>query len=288
LGVGEILDGGFATVRRHPRVVLGVSFVLGALVGLAQMGLAWWLSDVGSVLTSSAPRSSAGGETLAVTAGGVTAALISYVVSSIFAALLAGFVTVVVGKAILGRIPDGRESLRETAKRWWPLLWVSITAGGLPFAPFAAMLVIGPLGIIPALAIGVYLWGKLALTVPAFMLERRGVGASVARSWRLTQGAFWRTWGLRALTYMVARIGALVVAAPFAIPTYNALANDQSPSTTAVVMAAIGSSIAWMLTEPFVAAALTLIYVDRRMRAEALDLQLAHAAGTASTASTLP
>lgn len=52
---------------------------------------------------------------------------------------------------------------------------------------------------------------------------------------------------------------------------------DSQPLPALVVMAA-GSAIVWALTQPLLAAALTLIYVDRRMRAEGLDIALTRAA----------
>jgi hypothetical protein len=39
-----------------------------------------------------------------------------------------------------------------------------------------------------------------------------------------------------------------------------------------------------MLTQPLIAASLTLIYIDRRMRAEGLDVQLTQAARATSAA----
>jgi MFS family permease len=286
LSVGEILDGGFATIRRNPRIVFGFAFALAALVQLARLGLGWGLSDVGGTISSSLPRS-ADGSRLVVTTGGLTATVASFVIGQIFAALLAGVVTSVVGKAILGERPDGRETVRAVATRWWPLLWVSIVAGGLPYAP-VLFVVLGPLGIIPAAVLCVYLWGKLALAVPALVLERLGVGRSIGRSWQLVRGAFWRVWGLRALAWLIVGIAGTALAVPFGFTAISAVSAGHLPSTSALVLATIGNGVVWMLTQPFLAAATTLIYVDRRMRAEGLDIQLTQAARAGAAASSTP
>jgi hypothetical protein len=61
----------------------------------------------------------------------------------------------------------------------------------------------------------------------------------------------------------------------------NVLDGTQRPFMGLVVLA-IGGAIVWMLTQPLIAAALTLIYVDRRIRAEGLDIQLTQAARAAA------
>jgi MFS family permease len=276
LSVGEILDGGFATIRRNPRVVFGCAFVLAAVLELVRLGLGAALSNVGGAVTSSLP-SGDDNSRLVVTSGGVAAVVLSYVASAIFAAFLAGVVTEVVGKAVIGQRIEGRAVLRAVGARWWRLVLVSAVAGALPFLP-VLFLIAGPVGIIAAIPLAIYLWGKLAVAVPAFVLERVGVGAAISRSWRLVRGAFWRTWGLRALAYLIVLIAASVLSIPFGISSFQDINGGNAPSTGSIALSAVGGGIVWMLTEPLLAAAVTLIYIDRRMRAEGLDIQLAQAA----------
>jgi hypothetical protein len=51
-----------------------------------------------------------------------------------------------------------------------------------------------------------------------------------------------------------------------------------------LVLLVIFGAVVWMLTQPLIAASLTLIYIDRRMRAEGLDVQLTQAARATSPA----
>jgi MFS family permease len=283
LSVGEILDGGFATIRRNPRVVFGCAFALAAVLELVRLGLGAALSNVGGAVTSSLP-SGDDNSRLVITSGGVAAVVLSYVASAIFGAILAGVVTQVVGKAVIGQRVEGRAVLRSVGARWWRLVLVSALAGALPFLP-VLFLIGGPVGIIAAVPLAIYLWGKLAVVVPAFVLERSGVGAAIARSWRLVRGAFWRTWGLRALAYLIVVIAASVLSIPFGISSFQDINGGSTPSTGSIALSTIGGGIVWMLTEPLLAAAVTLIYIDRRMRAEALDIQLAQAARQAAAPS---
>ena len=50
-------------------------------------------------------------------------------------------------------------------------------------------------------------------------------------------------------------------------------------STLSLVLQSIGAIISGTITTPFAAAVIVLVYVDRRIRREALDIELARAAG---------
>jgi hypothetical protein len=125
------------------------------------------------------------------------------------------------------------------------------------------------------------LWGRLALAVPVFVLERQGPGRAIARSWRLVRGAFWRVWGLRALVSLIVGAASAALTAPIIVLLFGSATRGENASAIVLVLAAITGAVVWMLTQPVVASALTLIYVDRRMRAEGLDLQLTQAARAA-------
>ncbi len=270
LSVGEILDGGFSTVRRHPRVVFGVALVLGAVTQLITFALASSLRDAGATTTVEGDR------IMTVNSGDIAATVVTLVVSAILGFLLTGVVSAVVGKAILGQPVDGREVIGAAASRWLPLLVVGTLAGALPLLP-ALFLVLGPLGFIPFAVAAVYLWGQLALALPAFVLEKLGPIQALKRSWRLVRGAFWRTWSLRALMTIITGLAASVLALPFTGVTIARAFHGSGTTTSSLLLTALGDGLGWIITQPVLAATITLIYVDRRMRAEAFDMQLARA-----------
>jgi Membrane domain of glycerophosphoryl diester phosphodiesterase len=306
LSVGEVLDGSFSTIRKHPRIVFGCAAVLAVIAELIRLLVGLALNNVpaslGSTSFSTSTDNNNGDTTGSLNSIGSTAtgAVVSLVVNALCVAVLAGVVTGVVGKAVIGQQPDGREILGAVRKRWFGLLVVSVLAEVLPFTPIV-LLVLGILlgtvstgagvaggviGGLAALVLCPLLWGRLALAVPIFILERKGPGASIARSWRLVRGAFWRVWGLRALVSIIVSTAASVLSVPVFIVVFASAVNGKTPSTVDLIIAVVFGAVVWMVTQPLTAAALTIIYVDRRMRAEGLDLQLAQAARAAAVVAT--
>jgi hypothetical protein len=294
LTIGEILDGGFATIRTYAKPIFGVAAVLGAVVQLSRVIVGLAFHDVGGALSGVPYTTTGSGQDFAIhlDSAGLTATIVQYILSAIFAALLIGFVTAVVAEAVLGRPVDTRELIGRVAKRWWALLLLSLVAGILPFLPLALFALFalpgaakgfGALGVL-SLPLAVYIWGKTTIAVPALVLERLGVWASIGRSWRLVRGSFWRTWWLRALATLIVGIAGTVIGLPFRLLAalfgngLSAFATGGGTSIGAGVITTIGAALVWMLTEPLLASVVTLIYIDRRMRAEALDLQLIRAA----------
>ncbi len=297
LSVGEILDGGFATIRKHARAIFGIAAVLGAAVELSRVVVGVAFRNLSGALTGSpytTTRDASNQLTFHLDGAGLTATAVQYLVSAVLAALLVGVVTAVVAEAILGRPVEPAVIVRRIVARWWKLLLLSLLAGILPFIPFvlfvlAALPGAGPgLGVLLGIFIGipasVFLWTKTTMAIPAFVLERLGVGASIARGWRLARGSFWRVWWLRALATILVGIAAALIEIPFRIlaevfgGSLTLGSNASSQPIAAGIVITIGSAIVWMLTEPLFASILTLIYVDRRMRAEGLDLELIRAA----------
>lgn len=142
----------------------------------------------------------------------------------------------------------------------------------LPSIAFAGLYVFGGASLLYCcFPVAFWLGIKLALLYPAFYAERTGVGNAFSRSWRLTDGFFWRTfWLMVALLVLnFALTWSLLVtfyAAAFLIP-------GLAPVVRGVIVT-VGSSLAQVLILPLVTLAITLIYFDLRVRKEALDLDV--------------
>jgi hypothetical protein len=299
LSVGEVLDGSFSTIRKYPRIVFGFAAVLSVVAQLIRLLVGLALNNVPgtfgstSFSTGDVNNDSENVHTVATSLAGSAATL---AVDALCVAILAGVVTGVVGKAVIGQRADGREIIAAVRRRWFGLLVVSVLAEILPWTPFVLIIVgivlgaistglgifVGVIGGLAALVLGPLLWGRLAVAVPIFILERRGPGASIARSWRLVKGAFWRTWGLRALVQLIVSVAASILSIPLVLILIPSALNGKTPSTAALVLLVIFGAVVWMLTQPLIAASLTLIYIDRRMRAEGLDVQLTQSARAAA------
>lgn len=97
-----------------------------------------------------------------------------------------------------------------------------------------------------------------------------------------------RVWSIRTLGELLAILMQYLVAVPFAVGgtlVAFAVGADEGSElpVVALVVVVLGGIVAGSLTAPFLAGVLALLYVDRRMRAEGLDLVLRRQARLAGT-----
>ncbi|MFI6027653.1 hypothetical protein [Amycolatopsis magusensis] len=277
LNVGEILDGAFTTVRRNPAVMLGVSLVvvlitqaIGFLVTLPLLDDLNRVAAVSDEVITQRQAEALLGDLLGSSA---LVAVVGGLVSALGSSFLDGFLTVVVGKAILGRKPTFGEAMKEAAPRLLPLVGLTIL--------YTLMIFVGLLlCIVP----GVYLAVVFGLATPALVLEKAGVGTAFKRSIHLVKGAFWRVLGVLLLSLVIAWVINQVVSLPFALAgdfsSFSSMFTGELPEYTVwgTALTTLGTVIALTFTTPFSSGVRALVYIDQRMRKEGMDLQLARAA----------
>jgi hypothetical protein len=166
---------------------------------------------------------------------------------------------------------------------------VIMTVGVLPGALIGgAGVLLSVLGGLAAIGVIIWLGIRFSLASPALVLERQGVIASLRRSAKLVQGTWWRIFGITLLTLLLVFIVSLVIVLPFTILAFAVDGTALSELFTGaapnfgwgfLIIASIGSVIASSITYPITAGVTVLLYVDQRIRREALDLELARAAG---------
>jgi len=300
IAVGEILDGAFTSIRRNPRATLGIAAVVLTISGVITTGLELLLlSQLG--LSTGPGRTPTGAQvagTLAVVVpSGLTAVVLAFVVQI----LLTGLLTAVVGRSVLGHRITAGEAWHIALPRLPALLGTTLLAGlaylgpwaglivvlillGAGGAPVAAVIVIGVFGGIASLVLDAWFWAMFSMSAAAVVLERRGPGQALARSWRLVRRSFWRVFGILLLAWIIVFVASSVLRVPFtvisaAFSTGSApLAQAIRPSVASLVVGAIGGIIAGAITQPIWAGVTVLLYVDLRMRREGLDLVLQTAA----------
>jgi len=311
--VGEILDGAISSIRAQPRIMLGLSALLAVLTQLLVVPLTWLLlRDVGDVAFGFDEPTSPD-EQLAFTASAVSAAGIQVVVTLVAALLLTGVLTVVVSRAVLGQQIGAGEAWAQARPRIPALLGVTglvilIELGVLLLAlgpgilaaavgaPTALVAVAFVLGVPVAVGLAVYLYVAFSLVGPAIVLERQGVRGSLRRSRQLVQGAWWRTFAILLLVNVIAQFLAGILSVPFTVGTLlvsflTGGGDGMNPyEILPLLVTALGTIVAAAVTWPFTAVSTALLYVDRRIRREGLDLELARAAGVqvAATAAAGP
>ncbi|MER5720001.1 glycerophosphoryl diester phosphodiesterase membrane domain-containing protein [Streptomyces sp. NPDC002132] len=300
LGVGEILDGAVTTMRTYWRTVLGISLTVAVVVEVVLVLLQGLVlndtADSTALLTD--PTATVDEKTGAmgdVMVNSGVLALVSLIGTITATALL----TAVTSRAVLGKPVTTGEAWREARPRL-PKLF------GLIFLLLLVVAVIGVVGVLPgallggpgggalaalgmlaSLAVTVWLMVRFSLASPALMLEKQSVIKALSRSAKLVRGSWWRVFGIQLLSMLIANIVAMIVAVPFALAGgilsdggLEAFAQGGSNlSWTYLVVAGIGSVIGSLVTFPLTAGVVVLLYIDQRIRREALDLDLARAAG---------
>jgi hypothetical protein len=133
----------------------------------------------------------------------------------------------------------------------------------------------------------VWLTVRFSLASPALMLEKQGIKKAMGRSVKLVRGSWWRVFGIQLLAAIIASIVSAIVVIPFSLIAaafsgdgVSGLLNGTGGlGWTYLVVSGIGSVIGSTITFPITAGVTVLLYIDQRIRREALDLELARAAG---------
>ncbi|MFD4375167.1 glycerophosphoryl diester phosphodiesterase membrane domain-containing protein [Streptomyces sp. NPDC058486] len=291
LGVGEILDAAVATLRRYWRTVLAVTVPVAVVAQLALVVVQRYLATEPPVLHADATPA----EQLEALSGYLRASftelaptMLVSVAASVFTSAL---LTVVVSRAILGRPVTLSEAWKEASPRLPQLLVLSLAlplgAGALAFVAMLPGLLLGGaggatlafLGGTAAFAVIIMLLIRFSLASPALMLERQGIVAALKRSAKLVRGSWWRIFGITLLTQLLIMIFTMILTIPFTAIAF-AVDGGSSLSWAYLIVMAIGGIITSALSYPIAAGVTVFLYVDQRIRREALDLELAKAAST--------
>src|SRR5207237_1264734 len=99
---------------------------------------------------------------------------------------------------------------------------------------------------------------------------RPGLPHRQRRAYRLVRGRWWPTFGALLVAFMFQFFLGLVLGIPLALLT----ASWDSGSTAAIALTSVVSVASSVVTTPFMAAVLVLVYFDLRVRKEGFDLEL--------------
>jgi len=306
LSVGEILDGAVSAMRTHWRTMFGLSAVVVTVAQVIQVLVTWALlrdADLSVLENTALPLE----QILDPLVRTTTAAGVGVVVTWLAQLVLTGVLTMVVSRAVLGWSIRLKEALSATVPRLPALfgltLLVGLICGGavilgaaiptVPLlalrAPEALVVLLAVLGGLAGLLAGIYLYVTFALGVPALMLEQQPIRTALRRSHRLVRGSWWRVFGILALAWIITVVISYLVQVPFTLLASPSILLNPSETTqlptdlVSLTLLAIGGIIAGTIAYPFSAGVGVLLYVDQRIRREALDLDLARAAGAAGT-----
>ncbi|TCO62457.1 hypothetical protein [Actinocrispum wychmicini] len=277
LGLGEILDGAVTTIRTYPKQMLGVSALVETVSALLSLGVLLYVRFQTDLLVVRLPADQydvqanldAAFDAFRAT---LVVAIPALVIAVLARAFLTGFLTVVVGKAVLGQSVSFSETWQHVKPRVGALLGASVL--------YTLMVVGASFGF---LVPGIWLYVLFSLTSTALILEGAKVGGAFGRSRDLVSGAWWRTCGILLLATILAAILSYIIELPVNLLSgglYNLTGTGPVPDLgLAILLNAVAGILAGTLTQPFVSGVTTLVYIDRRMRREGMDIELTRQAG---------
>ncbi|RSS34142.1 hypothetical protein EF912_37025 [Streptomyces sp. WAC07061] len=210
--------------------------------------------------------------------------------------LVTALLAPVVSRAVLGQAStptDTLKAVRPLAPRMLALtgllLLGAVAALLLPALPgiLTGSAALTALGIPVGFVLLAWFYVTFVLAPPALMLERGSAAAALKRSAKLVKGSWWRIFGISLLIWLIRTITAMVIVMPFAGIALlvspeglsGLLDGTAALSWSFLVISAIGGVVAATVTVPMQTGVTTLLYIDQRIRREALDLELARAAG---------
>jgi len=276
LSLSEIFNGAVGYIRANPKATLGLTTVVVAITSTLALLLQFVVPSDGDNV------------------GALIGALIGSVPTALATILLSGMLTVVVARAVFGSAITVGEAWDKVRRRLPALIGLGVlqvTAVAL-LTGGAVLTIVGVAraanGIVAAL-VGIplvllliaalaYLFTVLAFAPVAIVVERKPILAAIERSFSLARHRFWRILGIRALTGLITAILAGLVSVPFSIIAGVFSMGTTGPTILGAIFATAGEAVGQIITTPFAAGVVVLLYVDARIRSEAFDVALRNGA----------
>lgn len=300
LGFGTLLWAPFRTLRRNPAATFGSGLVVQLVSGVATAAvfvpfLAVTMSRLENAAEADADAIMAG------TVGGfLLLMLVPIAISVVASAFLQGVMVVEVASGTLGDSLGFGALWRRAARRIWPLIGWTLLVGAALLVGFALLVaivvltgMISPVGLAVGIAVaailalglavlGAWIGVKVSLVPSVIVLEHAGIRTAMARSWRLTDGFYWRTFGTLILVGVILNTAANIVVQPVSlVGTLLAVIVDPTGTGAALTITIVTTVVTFVLslligaiTAVVQAALVAVIYIDLRMRKEGLDLEL--------------
>jgi hypothetical protein len=245
LGVGEILDMAFRLYRVRFRTLslcVLVPVVPFTIVQVVAMAL---LSE-----DAFDPAADRGGAADGAELAGIGA---SALLTSLLSLLAVAACTRAVAAAYRGEDVEWAESIRFALRRFGPLVVALLATLVFAFAGFLAL-------VIP----GIYVVVRLAVVIPALLVEDLPASAALSRSWQLVGGRWWPAAGVLLVTVVLVSILAGLIQGVLVAP----LLRGEEDELIGAVVTAVGQILANVVTLPLQAAVIAILYFDLRLRRE--------------------
>lgn len=284
LNLGELLDGAFKLFIANWRTIVVVAGVF--LVPL-QLLSAYLQRDLlgGGLLEMMRDPAATQMFGEAGSMGEDWAILLGLAQSLVILPLITGAVSAVVAASYLGGSLEAGAALAAGVRRWWALIasWILlivasmlslglavgvvalVAAGGVPLA---LTVVLGIVMVLAGVGASLAVASLFAVAPAAIVVEGLGPVQGLRRSARLLRPRLLPVLGTLTVASLLVFVLSMVLGG---IPQFaGMMAGDR----LGWVLVAVGGIAAGLVTTPFLAIVLTLLYFDGRVRQEALDLRL--------------
>ncbi|MDQ4142615.1 MAG: hypothetical protein M3198_02550, partial [Actinomycetota bacterium] len=290
LNFGEILDVSIKIFTRNAATLLKlVALIIIPVQVVSALILASTMPDVndasGSFFapTPTQPASIDEGAIFREVAGFLVTIIIGFIGTSLATAATYK----AVGDAYLGGKPGWRESMSFGLRRLHSVIWVTLltalfaglilagvgiaVVGTAAIAGEAGGIILGILAFFAAIPLLVWLYFSWSVSVPALLTEGRRGTQALRRSFGLVRGRWWFVFGVQVVASLVATVVSFMITA---VPQAVLIGTLGDSPFAFLILQALATSVAAILTTPFVSAVAVVIYFDLRVRKEGFDLQL--------------
>lgn len=309
--LGDVLNGAFSLIRNNPKTTVGLSLIVMAFASIvSSIGFSGYMQDYGAFMDQAMadPESIDPDDPLPFSTWSLFATYGGALLSYAGTMLITGLLTAVVGLAVLGRKLSPKEAWAAVRDRIRSIVGLALLQLAIVIGLSLVVIVLGVGGLVlgigmvelgmqgagilvafGSLVVGLLGGGalfawimiRIYFAMPAIVLERLGVGQALGRSWRLTQGSWWRVFGIVLLAGILVGLISNLLSMPFSIAALVPTILTGGELWAAVLGGATiyaADVLVYSVTTPFLVSVTTLLYVDLRMRREALDLKLHSAA----------
>lgn len=183
--------------------------------------------------------------------------------SMVSALLIWAALTYQADRAYAGESAGARESYGAAGKRFLALLGVSVLVMLGMMLGFLFLLVPGILFAIMCFAV-----------FPAVVLEKRGPVDAIGRSRALARGAWGRVFGMLLVLMIITSLPAMVVSTVGAMGLPLESADVTSAGLLTFLLSQAAATVLSALTLPLMVIGVLVLYYDRRVRLEGLDLEM--------------
>jgi hypothetical protein len=288
-GIGELLDGSFSLYRRNFLLLVAIAAVVQVPFAIVQL-IVFSLADLGNRFNSlqdlsrTAPNQGVLTPAQNAQLTGDVGAFLAYLGVVFVLQFLVVYplsqaaTTSAVSARYLDQPTTVGSSYRAAFSRWRPLiamvLWLTLViVGTLGVAVLLGALTgsgaVAVIFILAGLAFFIVVVVRTTLAPQAIVIERLSGRAGLRRSWRLTEGSFWRVLGIRVLLWLLQVIMGLVLSLPF-----TAIASATASPGTQQMISQIVQAVTTIFVAPITLVTLTLLYYDLRIRREGFDIEM--------------